>query len=216
MVEKFAVRTKVFDDYVSNCVTEDGISQVCVIGAGLDTRPWRLFNVNPESLHWYEVDFPEIFAYKLPTIGEAGGATNCGTYHPVAADLSIPNWVDKLLASGFQTDKRTAWVMEGLTGYLTEDELSILVEAVTNRLSAPGSKLMASFVGKSNDLKAINLHRFQTDLALEFMKKFGWEGTQEDLIDILPKYKRGEKPNDGASNLLNIQRGGLYICNLKL
>lgn len=216
MVEKFAVRTKVFDDFVNKCVIEDGFTQVCVIGAGLDTRPWRLFNADPPSLHWFEVDFPEIFAYKLPVIEEAGGLTKCGKYHAIAADLSLHTWMEKLLGSGFCTDKKTAWIMEGLTGYLSEEELSILVANVTYKLSASGSKLMASFVGTSNDLKAINLHRFQTNEGLDFMRKFGWEGTQDDLMDVLPKYNKGSKPNDGAANILNIQRGGLYICDLKL
>ena len=216
MVDKFAVRTRVFDDFVNSCVLDDDIRQVCVIGAGLDTRPWRQFDADhvPAGMHWFEVDFPEIFTYKLRTISDAGGVPQCGIYHSVPADLSLSSWPAKLLAAGFRPDKKTAWIMEGLTGYLSEDELSVLVTTITDKLSAKGSRLMASFVGTACNVAKINLHRFQTDNGRDFMKKFGWEGTQDDLCDFLSKYGRGVKPNNGSANILNIKRGGLYICNL--
>jgi O-methyltransferase involved in polyketide biosynthesis len=38
MIDKFAVRTKTFDDFIKDSVVKNGLMQVCVIGAGLDTR----------------------------------------------------------------------------------------------------------------------------------------------------------------------------------
>lgn len=94
--------------------------QVCVFGAGLDSRPWRLFTTEEinsvSNMHYYEVDFKEMFDYKIPTLAEAGASITCGKYHPITTDLSKPNWTDKLIASGFQPKERTVYVMEGFTG----------------------------------------------------------------------------------------------------
>jgi O-methyltransferase involved in polyketide biosynthesis len=72
------------------------------------------------DLNYFEVDFPESFAYKLPTLKDAGAVSHCGEYHSVQADLSLPTWMEKLINEGFQVDKKTVWILEGLTGYLNE------------------------------------------------------------------------------------------------
>jgi methyltransferase (TIGR00027 family) len=55
-----AIRTKFIDDLVLEVAPD--VSTVVNLGAGLDTRPWRL-DLAPE-LRWIEVDFPEMLDYK--------------------------------------------------------------------------------------------------------------------------------------------------------
>jgi methyltransferase (TIGR00027 family) len=45
----------------------EGIETVVILGAGLDTRPWRLDL--PAGLRWIEVDFPEMLDYKADVLG---------------------------------------------------------------------------------------------------------------------------------------------------
>src|SRR6516164_5601284 len=56
------VRTRFLDDLVVETIARESIEVVLSIGAGLDTRPWRL--ELPPDLRWIEVDFPEILSYK--------------------------------------------------------------------------------------------------------------------------------------------------------
>jgi methyltransferase (TIGR00027 family) len=55
------VRTVVIDQLIQKLVSE-GVDTVLNLGAGLDTRPYRL--PLPASLHWIEVDYPGIIEHK--------------------------------------------------------------------------------------------------------------------------------------------------------
>ncbi len=56
-----AIRTCIIDDYVSAAVA-DGADTVLNLGAGLDTRPYRM--ELPTSLTWIEVDYPAVIDFK--------------------------------------------------------------------------------------------------------------------------------------------------------
>jgi methyltransferase (TIGR00027 family) len=56
-----AIRTRVIDDFIREAVA-DGIDLVLNLGAGLDTRPYRL--ELPSNLCWVEVDCAEITELK--------------------------------------------------------------------------------------------------------------------------------------------------------
>ena len=57
-----AVRSHFLDRLVVETVAAHGIATVLSVGAGLDSRPWRL--ELPPALRWIEVDFPEMLDYK--------------------------------------------------------------------------------------------------------------------------------------------------------
>ena len=57
-----AVRTRFLDDLIIETIAREGIGVVLSVGAGLDTRPWRL--ELPPELRWVEADFPEMLSYK--------------------------------------------------------------------------------------------------------------------------------------------------------
>jgi methyltransferase (TIGR00027 family) len=59
-------RTYLFDRFIGEQVRE-GCDLVVNLGAGLDTRPYRM--AWPESLSWIEVDLPEILDYKEQILG---------------------------------------------------------------------------------------------------------------------------------------------------
>jgi methyltransferase (TIGR00027 family) len=56
------VRTVAFDDFVRTSLKEGGVDAVINLGAGLDTRPYRMDL--PPSLHWWELDLPRILDFK--------------------------------------------------------------------------------------------------------------------------------------------------------
>jgi methyltransferase (TIGR00027 family) len=56
------IRSRFLDELVLDTVSTRGIATVLSVGAGLDTRPWRLDL--PATLRWIEVDFPDMLDYK--------------------------------------------------------------------------------------------------------------------------------------------------------
>src|ERR1017187_177393 len=77
------VRTRFLDDLVIETITRESIEVVLSVGAGLDTRPWRL--ELPPDLRWIEADFPEMLSYKSGAM--ATEKPKCRLEH-VAADVT--------------------------------------------------------------------------------------------------------------------------------
>jgi methyltransferase (TIGR00027 family) len=94
-------RTSKIDSDIKDALVNKGFKQVCVLGAGLDTRPWRLeTGLSKDQIKYFEVDFPEIFDYKLPIL-QKNGAVELVDYCKVEADLSLPTWLRQLEQAGF-------------------------------------------------------------------------------------------------------------------
>ena len=126
------VGVRMADDRVRDWLAA-GCRQVVDLGAGLDTRAFRLRL--PPELPWFEIDHPATFAFKEPVLERAGAEAVCRR-HVIAADLS-DDWATALTAAGFRPDIPTAWVAEGLG--LPRDTAVTVATTVTD-LSAPGSR----------------------------------------------------------------------------
>ena len=196
-IDGCAVRTRKIDDEMKKFLTEHGNrAQICALGAGLDTRPWRIeltdasgAVVDTTSVKYFEVDFPEMFEYKLSVLASASAVPKF-TYISAVADLSLPGWPAKLVGQGFDAAVPTLWVLEGFTGYLTELEFHILFAALTTQLCAPHSRLIATFLTPATSV-AISMHRFiPEDPLSEVTKHIGWTGVQDDIRNIGFLYDR--------------------------
>ncbi|NMO51209.1 SAM-dependent methyltransferase [Actinoplanes sp. TBRC 11911] len=143
------VRVRWFDD-VTMAAVSDGVRQVVLLGAGMDTRAYRL--ELPSDLDWYELDRPEVLA------GKTIAAPPLCRRHAVGADLSA-NWAGSLLAAGFRRDTPTLWLAEGLFFYLTEAMIvAMLREAAV--LSGPGSRVAADVMSATGlDTPAMRPYR---------------------------------------------------------
>lgn len=140
MEHYFAIRTRYFDDYLLRACAE-GCRQVAVLGAGLDTRAFRL--EWPPGTRVFEADLPEVFAFKEPVIGSAGVEAACDRV-VVATDLAA-DWETALLRAGLDPGLPTAWLIEGVLCYLPDKADDEVLAGVT-RLSAPGSRLAGEHV----------------------------------------------------------------------
>lgn len=127
-----AIRTRFFDDQV---LAAD-LRQVVLLGVGLDSRAFRLDW--PDGVRLFELDLPDLFAFKEPVVADSGEVARCERIL-VRADLR-EDWLRPLEAAGFDASVPTAWVAEGLLPYLAaEDNDRLLV--VIDVASAPGSTL---------------------------------------------------------------------------
>lgn len=75
-----------------------GIPQVVLLAAGMDTRAFRL-RVQPDTVV-FEVDKADLFRVKEPILQASRASAPCDR-RVVAVDLELPNWEDSLFKSGF-------------------------------------------------------------------------------------------------------------------
>lgn len=204
------VRTRRIDDSsIVQVLRASPCKQICALGAGLDTRPWRLPLPADEEVDYFELDFPEIFAYKLPLLEKEGAVAAC-RYHAVQADLSLGDWMDRLTAAGFDSSIPTVWLLEGLSMYLTENENKALFESVA-ALSAPGSHVITCMLTPTAlvgaQLRSIGLLRFTSADPLATLRQWGgWEGTAVDMLDAAKDYQRAPERGD--------ELRGYFLINL--
>ncbi|MFJ9824884.1 class I SAM-dependent methyltransferase [Streptomyces sp. NPDC101160] len=131
----FGLRTRVLDDHLL-ASARAGARQVVLLGAGLDTRAFRLDW--PLGCTVFELDRPGVLAFKQDVL-DRRDATPAARRAPVAVDLR-EDWAEALLAAGFRSEAPTAWLAEGLLLYLPSAAERSLVDTV-DRLSAGGSTL---------------------------------------------------------------------------
>ncbi|BDT90317.1 hypothetical protein IFM12275_02930 [Nocardia sputorum] len=111
----------------------------------------------PGELDVFEIDLPELFAFKEPVLASADARTVCAR-HVVAADLR-GDWAGALRASGFRAEVPTHWIDEGVLGYLRREEAIRVVHTPTD-LSAPGSRFgVAQFDSDQHSERYAELRR---------------------------------------------------------
>jgi methyltransferase (TIGR00027 family) len=115
------VRTCIIDAYVRAAVA-DGVDMVVNLGAGLDTRPYRM--ELPASLRWVEVDYPKIIQLKEERL--RGEVPVC-RLERVALDLTQLEARRELFTRlGAESRSKALVLTEGLVPYLSVDEAASL------------------------------------------------------------------------------------------
>jgi methyltransferase (TIGR00027 family) len=137
--DTIAVRTRYLDDHLRTAVGAD-VGQVVLVAAGMDTRAWRLDL--PAETAVFELDRPDLLALKAHLLD---GARTRARRVPVPADLTA-DWPADLRAAGHDPARPTCWIVEGILQYLPENAVHALFAAIS-AASAPGSHLLADFVG---------------------------------------------------------------------
>ncbi|NUP75208.1 MAG: SAM-dependent methyltransferase [Sinomonas sp.] len=133
------LRTRFFDDYLLEA-TAAGCRQVVLLAAGLDTRALRL--PWPAGVRVFELDLPELFAFKEAVLAGAvlaGAISSRADRRVVPVDLR-DDWTGTIEAAGFDREASSAWLAEGLLIYLTPSDAATLLTRASG-LSAPGSRL---------------------------------------------------------------------------
>jgi methyltransferase (TIGR00027 family) len=118
------VRTSAIDRLILSAI-ERGVDTVLNLGAGLDTRPYRM--PLPASLRWFEADFPSMIAFKNDKL--AAEKPKCALER-VAVDLSDRAARQALLARIGQSSRCVLVITEGVINYLADDEVARLAEDV--------------------------------------------------------------------------------------
>ena len=135
-----AARTRFFDEFFA-AATAAGIRQAVILASGLDARGYRLSW--PDDMVLFEIDQPDVITFKTATLAGLG-AHPATDLRPVAVDLR-QDWPAALADAGFDAARPTAWIAEGLLGYLPPEAQDRLLDQVSE-LSPAGSRLAAEGV----------------------------------------------------------------------
>jgi methyltransferase (TIGR00027 family) len=117
-----AIRTRIIDEYI-RAVINEGIDSVVNLGAGLDTRPYRLDL--PEFFCWIEADYPKMIDFKQSRL--AGEIPKCALER-VAIDLADVPARRQFLAQVDARAKKLLILTEGVVPYLSVDEVGSLAD----------------------------------------------------------------------------------------
>jgi methyltransferase (TIGR00027 family) len=221
--DRMAARTKFFDDFFLDAAAA-GIRQAVILAAGLDARAYRL--PWPAGTVVYEIDQPEVIAFKTATLAGLG-AEPTADRRTVAIDLR-QDWPTALREAGFDADQPTAWIAEGLLGYLPPEAQDRLLDNIT-ALSADGSRFGTESIGGRDDIDEDAIrermrtvsarwreHGFELDMtqlvyfgdrneAAAYLASHGWETTSSSGGELFARY--GLEPLDDATTFGDV----LYV-----
>ncbi|MFW9869842.1 MAG: class I SAM-dependent methyltransferase [Candidatus Thorarchaeota archaeon] len=162
------VRTFHIDDKILNpwCNTHKE-SQIVILGAGLDTRAYRIAPLQKNKHTVFEIDFEVVNNYKEQILQNE---TPFCKLVRISSDLTKPEWISDLLEGSFSKKIPTLWILEGLTYYLEQDAVISILQ-IASKKSAEGSQIFADLC-----VPGLTEARFGP-----FMMHFKW-GLNEDEV----------------------------------
>lgn len=219
MPAAMAARTRFFDAFFEDAARA-GIRQAVILASGLDARAYRL--EWPAGMTVFEIDQPEVIEFKTTTLAKLG-ATPRADLRTVAVDLRR-DWPKALADAGFDRSRPTAWIAEGLFGYLPPEAQDRLLDNIS-ALSAKGSRLAVEAIpdrprqdvekaremmrratakwrdhGFELDWEELGFEGDRNDVA-EYLKNLGWETVGARMSELLADGGLGAIPqtNDSVS-----------------
>jgi methyltransferase (TIGR00027 family) len=136
-------RTRFIDDAVGAAL-EEQIEQFVVLGAGFDSRAYRLPGLHKTTV--FEVDHPDTLSRKRTALTHAFGALP-GHVRFVATDFNQDDLEQAMAAAGYCESARTLFLWEGVTNYLTEAAVDATLCWCSR--AASGSRLLFTYVERS-------------------------------------------------------------------
>lgn len=134
-------RKRYIDDKLDEAL--GSIDSVVVLGAGLDTKAYRL--AGRSDIPVFEVDLPVNIARKKAAVQRAIGAVPASV-HLVPLDFERDDLISALTGHGYRPDARTFFIWEGVTQYLTEEAVRATLGAL--QATPAGSRLAFTYVRK--------------------------------------------------------------------
>jgi methyltransferase (TIGR00027 family) len=176
----FGLRTRVLDDFLLRSVRTSA-RQVVLLGAGLDTRAFRLDW--PSDCVVFEIDRAGVLAFKHQVLKDLS-ATPRVKRVPVPVDLRA-DWVTALTTAGLDPVAPSVWLAERLLFYLPGPTETYLIDTV-DRLTPEGSALAYEA-------------KLEKDL-LKYRDSPIYTATREQIgIDLLHLFDKGPRPDSAGS-----------------
>ncbi|MFG3529901.1 class I SAM-dependent methyltransferase [Streptomyces sp. NPDC047917] len=210
----FGLRTRVLDDFLLRSVHTGGARQVVLLGAGLDSRAFRLDW--PPGCVVFEIDREGVLAFKHAVL-DGLSATPKAARMPIPIDLRA-DWARALADAGFDKEAPSVWLAEGLLFYLPAAAETDLIDTV-DRLSTGGSALAYEvkldkdlLEYRDSPLYTATAHQIGIDLLNLFdreprpdsvghLASRGWDTSVRTPFDFTRRHGRGPlpEPNDALA-----------------
>lgn len=134
----FAMAREAHIEAVMRRELADGAQQIVILGAGFDTRAYRL--PEAQGVPVFEVDHPATQADKRAALGSVLAPLPANV-HFVAVDFDHDDLGERLRAAGYGEQMRTLFVWQGVIVYLTPDGADATLRFVAEQ-AAPGSLII--------------------------------------------------------------------------
>lgn len=127
-----ALRTAHLDAQIERFVAGEGFGQVVILGAGFDTRSARMAR---PGVRFFEVDHPATQDDKRRRLADLPGYPVESAIY-AACDFERDDFLDRLVAAGFDVGAPAVVVWEGVVPYLTEDAIRATATRVASGCEA--------------------------------------------------------------------------------
>lgn len=213
----FLCRKRYIDEKLIEALA-DGLEAVVILGAGFDTRGYRL--VAPAGVPLFEVDLPEIIELKRAKVGEIYGE-GPGNTTLVPVDFENQDLGEVLASYGYLPDRKTFFVWEAVTQYLTEGAVRSTFDFMST--AATGSRLVFTYVRKSfidgTDVRDAERRPYKhfrqakhplfrygldPDTIPAFLREYGWH--QLEQVGAAEYLERYIKPSGRGLPVLDTER----------
>ncbi len=156
------VRTRFIDEMMERAL-RSGATQLVILGAGFDTRAHRFAELL-RDVPVIEIDYGTTQEYKKRRVEVVlGGTPGNVVYAPI--DFARESLGEVLRRAGFEPDRKTYYICEGVSMYVPEEGMKETLRAIAAE-SAPGSVLLMEYLNRDG---------------LEMLKKYPHEDDQECL-----------------------------------
>lgn len=201
LADLIVARTLYFDRIIERVLGQ--MDQLVVMGAGYDMRAYG--KLQRDNISFFELDQLSVQTHKLASLQSSGIDSKDVTY--VSVDFGHDNAIEKLIESGFETGKKTLFLWEGVTLYLSEADVRKTMRDIRNTATI-GSVLLADlyaerfieFAGKGSSKRTLD----QTDEGLDFGLNFSTnhenvlsEFVQSESMSVGECFFMGEKNDKG-------------------
>jgi methyltransferase (TIGR00027 family) len=176
MVVPIILRIRYFDDFLLHVTREEGVRQVIILAAGLDTRGYRLDW--PEGTRLFELDRSSVLEHKERVLTDSRAAPTCDR-RPVVADLTLA-WREALLAAGFDPSRPSGWLLEGFLFYLSDEDTTRILDEVSG-LAAPQSRLGFDIINR----EVLTFPFTRAWVEMQASSGAPWIGTMDDPVGFL-------------------------------
>jgi methyltransferase (TIGR00027 family) len=204
-----AIRTLIIDGYITRLLSL-GVDTVLNLGAGLDTRPYRM--ELPAALRWVEVDFPQLIDLKEKEL--AGETPRC-LLERMKLDLGDASARRAFFRS--LGAKKLLVLTEGVTPYLTNEQVAELAAELRQMGAAfwivdyfaRGAMKMRKRAGLTRHLRNAPF-RFDPPDWFAFFEKAGWRC--KEIRYLLEEGERmNRRPNLSPLLVVGFLLRGLFM-----
>lgn len=194
----WVTRTYLFDEFLVREIAK-GVDLVVNLGAGLDTRPYRM--ALPRRLRWVEVDGPEIIAHKESMLSTE--KPNCSVER-IALDLRDFAATRTLLRKLNQSAGKILVLTEGVLIYLDAEDVASLASELSSLshfgawvlevVSPEALQNMKHTAGRRMDSEEASF-QFGPAEGPNFFKAYGWKVSEVQGV-LKTAVKLGRTPID--------------------